>query len=149
MLQGDSLVPLMTADGEGYGHRLVISEEVSNRDIDAAGAWGSMFFGRWHILNSRQFLLLSHLFDSGFGWDWFHEFSIATRVYDLRRDPDENRYLNPFLFDPFVKWQLHRTLTRLRRHSEEIHRHLGSIGDEEPLEVDPEVQERLRALGYH
>lgn len=149
-LHGDSLLPLVRGEErQRWQHRLILSEEVVNRTAEVAGAWGSIVYGRWHLINSREFFRLSQLAEYVFGWPEMHEFGAATRVHDLERDPEERWLLNPFLVDPLLKWRFFRLLRHVRASGELFHTTIiESHREPETLTTDPEEIERLRSLGY-
>jgi hypothetical protein len=130
LLQGDSLVPLMRRENSSFWRdRIAWSEEVINyRDREDSEVWASAFFRSFHILRSRR----------------------ATAVFDFVDDPSESLPLTsdtgglpPGLLDG----ELASVMERIKLANIGIWRAITG-GTVQPIHYDPEVQERLRALGY-
>jgi arylsulfatase A-like enzyme len=130
LLQGDSLVPLMHGENMSYWRdRVAWSEEVINyRAREAPQAWASAFFRSFHILRSRS----------------------VTAVFDFVEDPSESLPLTPEtggLPPGLLDGELGSVMERIQQANIGIWRAITG-GTVQPIRYDPEVQERLRALGY-
>lgn len=122
------------------------TEEVSNRTKFDARPSGSVFYRDWHFLTSRDLpgpaSLARHL-----GLRGFPSLGLETRAFNFRTDPDERRLLLWFGVDPLLRRRLRLLRETTDDQNQQIH---ASIGSRVPgtFVQDPEVQDRLRALGY-
>jgi arylsulfatase A-like enzyme len=127
-LQGDSLLPL--ALGEAWPERLVLSEEVISYDRSRPErVRGSLFFGRWHLLQSR------------------HEGERVLQAFDYLADPDEEWALPSVGWDPLLHYRTVGLMRHLKEANLAIWREM-TRGESEAVPLDPETQKQLRALGY-
>jgi len=140
-LQGDSLVPLFR-EGEhpAFSDRVAISEEMGAIEPGDPRAWGSIFFRDWHLLTSRGF------FGSEMRADLDLDEFLYTRFFNLTDDPEEKSFRNVYYYDLLLKRDLNRLLRRFQAANARLRRALE--GERGEIAYDPEVQERLKALGY-
>jgi hypothetical protein len=147
LLHGESLLPLMRGESPEYWeNRLCLSEEVVNRRKSDAGGYGSLLFRDWHLLHSKELPTPGSLL-RGVGLGWFPDFGLDTRVFDVRRNPAERGFFDSFLIDVSTKRQARRILSEIDERNSRVWSTL-SRGESEDYELDVEVQDRLRALGY-
>lgn len=130
LLQGDSLLSLTQGEDMSYWRdRVAWSEEVINyRGREAPEAWASAFFRSFHILRSRR----------------------VTGVFNFAQDPDESDPLGPDtggLPAGALAGEFGSVMERIKQANIGIWRAITG-GTVQPIRYDPEVQERLRALGY-
>ncbi len=142
LLQGTSLLPLLTLDAGESAPRAVVSEETLSRRRRGAEVSGSVFHGRWHFLHSQDVEVPARV--SGFPR---LRRLLRARAFDLRQDPAESRSVKSVSWDPFLGWVVRRFLRDLETANETLRQEIvgGSAG---VVPVDPEVQKQLRALGY-
>lgn len=129
ILEGHSLLPRMRGDAPPPTPAL--SEEAISYSIDRPRrVRGSVFFGPWHFLYTR------------------HQGVLRLRIFDLAHDPGETRGALPWLrFDPFLERDFLAHLRRIKAANLALGRVYGR-GERESVDLDPEAQEQLRALGY-
>lgn len=129
MLQGDSLHSLVRGQRADYWEsRISISEEpmaFPNRRSPEVSM--SFFFKDMHVLKSAK----------------VHR----MRVFDHATDPEENRSTTRAPFYEPLRQAVIPSMRALRRANTAIWQALGRDA-ERVIEYDPEVQDRLRALGY-
>lgn len=134
ILQGHSLLPRIgagSAPPAPGASRLVLSEEAIAYQRDhPERVRGSVFYGPWHLLYSR------------------HEGVKRLRVFDLAHDAGETRSALPWLrFDPFLERRLLAKLRSIKAANLALGGAYGWV-ERSSVELDPEAQEQLRALGY-
>ncbi len=142
LLHGESLLPLLDERPDGQeSARFAVSEEFVNRRKGDAGGRGSIMLRDWHLLSSQDLLNPSKALS------WLPDLGLTTRVFNCRSDPREKRLWNTFMLDWMLKSKVRSTLVAL----EETNRNVLTALKEakkETVELDPEVENRLRALGY-
>jgi arylsulfatase A-like enzyme len=147
VLQGDSLAPLLSGErSPEWRDRVVISEEVLDRARDEEEPWGSIFFRDWQLIRSKSFdgLLPAALRRAP---RWVPDLGALTRAFRYtERDPPRRQYWS-FHADWPLLGVARRALYELERQDRRI-RDAFRSGETKAIELDPEVQERLRALGY-
>ena len=96
---------------------------------------GSLFFRRWHLIRSKRFGV--HRMPT----------LLSLRVFDLETDGEEEGWLNAFLPDLILQYRFRKLERELQATGIEAwERWTG--GASEVQRIDPEVRERLKALGY-
>ena len=137
VMQGDSLVDVLDGSDAGFlRRRIAVSEEPSAMTRGMPFVSGSLFFGRWHLLSSSA---LRRGWRPGPAW--------RMQVFDLDADPRERRPSAGFFTDVYVRRRYVSIVRTLQRN------HLAAweawtARTEDVLRLDPDVRERLRALGY-
>lgn len=128
LLAGDSLVPRIRGEAsERWEQRIAVSEEAMilpglPREVPSASA----FYGRWHLLRSEKVG--------------------DTEVYDYHADPQETRPVREPLRERLAA-ELEPLLADLKASHVRIRE--GVTGEaSDVVDVDPESQDQLRALGY-
>lgn len=145
LIQGDSLVSLMHGkDLDFWDNRLFISEEVTSKGKDDKSEWASVFYKNWHILNSNK--LNDKLYKLIRNKKVYETF-FTTRVFDYLEDKEEEHYLDSSLTDMFFNYKVKRFVRGFQENNMSIWKTLTK-DTEKTIKYDPEVQERLRALGY-
>lgn len=130
LLQGESLLPVIAGT---QGDRIAISDEVVGRDRSERQPWGSVFFRGRHYLDSRTFGATTGS-------------PTGPRAFDWRRDPGERVDLVP-AGDAPLQPRASRFLGDLVARNARIRENLRAPA-KGPIELDSEVQEQLRGLGY-
>ncbi len=97
---------------------------------------GSLLFRRWHLISSRSFPPKG-------GAPQF----LRLRIFDLLNDVGESSGINWFLADVFLKYHFERIVGGLQSADIAAWRKWTG-GSTENISLDPDVQERLRELGY-
>ena len=142
LLHGESLLPLLDNEPDPQEVvRLAVSEEFATRPIGEKGGWGSLMLGDWHLLSSRD-LLSPYRARS-----WLPDLGFSTRVFNTKSDPKERNLWNTFMLDWMLKARLKNTLLELEETNKNVVVALEGL-KKVNAEMDPEVEERLRALGY-
>ena len=145
-LHGDSLVDLIEGRNRSYwDDRVTISNEVIEMNTrDEPCDCGSVFFRNWHLINSSTFFFGSpHRWYRLPGlWQTFW-----LKVFDSDRDPEESSPVRFSVADLYLRYAYHRIVGTLHEHNIEAWRSWTG-GSTELVEFDPDVQERLKALGY-
>ena len=142
LLHGESLLPLMDERPDGAKSiRLALSEEFVNRREGDEGGRGSLMLRDWHLLSSQDLLSPNKVFS------WLPDLGLSTRVFNYRSDPREKKLWNTFLLDWMLKAKVRDTLLALEETNRDV---MAALTDakKETVEMDPEVEERMRALGY-
>jgi arylsulfatase A-like enzyme len=125
LIQGDSLVPLMTEGSQRQWMRnLAYSEEaLLKKSRQDPRPYGSVFFDRWHVLDSIY---------------------APMELFDLERDPAETKRLRT---SRMVKTRIPAFLRDMQRAELEIWRHI--TGERQTaVTLDRETISVLKALGY-
>jgi arylsulfatase len=125
LLQGDSLVPLMTNGAfKGWNRSLGYSEEaLLKKSRHDPRPYGSVFFDRWHVLDSLY---------------------APMELYDRTADPTESRRIRP------ARWLRNRVptfLSDMQRAELEIWQGVTG-GRDNVVVLDAETVSMLKALGY-
>jgi len=142
LLHGESLLPLFNDESDPReAARLAVSEEFVTRPVAEKGGWGSLMFENWHFLSSRDLLNPSRKFS------WLPDLGLSTRVFNTKSDPKERNFWNSFMLDWMIKARLNNTLLELEDTNKNVIVALDGLKNDR-AEMDPEVEERLRALGY-
>lgn len=143
-MQGDSLVGLIEGRDPGYWKsRVIASEEVTTRDRardwrnTGLRAFGSLFYGDWHLISSRSFWPRSG----------FVPESLRLKVFNQAADPQEASALPRFFADAYLRYRYTRGLNRLQSLGEDAQQRFRST-QETDYEFDPDTLEHLKALGY-
>jgi arylsulfatase A-like enzyme len=125
LLQGDSLVPLMTGGAPtGWDRDLAYSEEaLLKKSRHDPRPYGSVFFDRWHVLDSLY---------------------ASLELYDRVADPAETRRRRP---TRWLRTRMPRFLSDMQEAELEIWRKVTG-GRENVVVLDPETVSELKALGY-
>lgn len=142
LLHGESLLPLLDERSDGpKGTRLAVSEEFVNRGKGDVGGRGSLMFQNWHLLSSQDLLSPRKILS------WLPDLGLSTRVFNYRSDPREKKLWNTFLLDWMLKARIRDTMLALEETNRNV---IVALKDtnQKTVELDPEVEERLRALGY-
>jgi arylsulfatase A-like enzyme len=141
LLQGDSLVSLMQGQElDFWRDRIVVSDEVIGRPHDDRRSWGSVFHRDLHYLNSRKFSDLAALANGSV------DPRTTLKVFDLRRDPREQRDLGVGADTPLAPASVD-FLGKLIARNTEMSEALTQDASE-TIELDPTIQDQLRGLGY-
>jgi arylsulfatase A-like enzyme len=123
-LQGDSLVSLARGEPSAAGSLALSEEVIAYRSKEDAAVWGSVFLSDRHFLKSE---------------------GVAGVVGFARRtDPDES---DPIALEPAVATEVTDLISGMKTANLAIWRALTRDA-ERTITLDPERQERLRALGY-
>ena len=147
LLEGDSLIPLMHGGKiDFWNDRICFSEEDVNKDKDDKNEWASIIYKNLHIINSGNFWGLSKIARLC-GVKIFPDFALGTRAFCYLENKNEKNYLNSFFFDLFFKRGFKHIVRELQKNNMEIWEAVTQ-GKKQIIKYDPEVQERLRALGY-
>lgn len=119
LFQGRSLAPLLRGESAGRYSRAAIFTE--GRRAGEAG----MILGRYHLIPEKNL------------------------IFDLESDPDESKAWNEFWLDFPLKERGRRVARAHRDCYRSLYERLsrGAV-DLQPLPIDAETRERLRALGY-
>jgi arylsulfatase A-like enzyme len=117
-LQGASLVPLLAGETGGFA-RTLFSESDADKDERLVAAWEGNYKV---ILRDLE--------------------AASAELFDLARDPGETRDLAAI--EPQRVARLRELILAWRAENERIHEWIG----EATTEIDPEIEKRLRALGY-
>ena len=126
-LHGESVLPLIRDQGPPGTQRIAVSEEVVRyRDRDDPAVWGSVFFDGWHFLTWP---------DNG-----------ELHAYHYVQDPEETQ---PHVLRADDR-AAREVLTLLRELKTTNLGTWAALGGRTPddVQVAPEAEERLRALGY-
>ncbi|MCG6947622.1 MAG: sulfatase [Acidobacteria bacterium] len=125
LMQGESLTPLMTEGAaKGWDRNLAYSEEaLLKKSRDENRPCGSVFMGRWHLLDS---------------------FHARIKLFDLELDPSEE---NPLRLRREVSDRIPRFLLDMQQAELEIWRGITG-GKENTVVLDPQTISDLKALGY-
>lgn len=125
LMQGESLLPLMLGiDEPAWDRDMAYSEEaLFKKSRDDPRPYGSVFSGRWHVLDS--------LF-------------APMRVFDVVADPNEDSPLRSALE---LRTGMPAFLRDMQLAELEIWRNITG-GEEGMVTLDPEAINELRALGY-
>ena len=78
-------------------------------------------------------------------WDLIEASTAMVRLFDLTRDPNEQRDLS--LTSPEKARKAYEDLARLHKADDALREHYRITG-EYPAAIDPEGLEQLRSLGY-
>jgi len=143
VLQGDSLLPLINESNlDFWDSRICFSEEVINRSKKFDNRpFGSLIIDNWHFLNSKEFLPLK-LRKRYSGAEPF-----LSKAFQYTTDREELQFVNSFYFDFVGKFIVSRIMKIFHRRNQQICQ--GFTGKKEgAIKSDPEVMEKLRALGY-
>jgi len=148
LMSGDSLVPLIRGENTDFwASRPCFSEEVKDRPKTDPIAFGSIFFQKWHILNSDRLNdVLSHRIQS-FNDRYPINFPFETRVFDLSVDTQETYDLPHLMFDFFFIHQVKTFLNELRQQNLKTWRTMTK-GPTSAIKFDSNTIEQLRSLGY-
>lgn len=106
-------------------------------------ARGSIFFRDWHFLYSGDF-------GAGKGSNRIAEAVpdfLRSKTFHRKRDPSEERRIDTFAFDPFLKWGIGAKVRRAEAMNQEIWRNL-TRGQVDEADYDQDTIDRLRNLGY-
>jgi arylsulfatase A-like enzyme len=144
VFQGDSLVDLIEGRNLDYWeNRISVSEEPMTMSAGKPCDCGSLFFDRWHLLNS-----------TALRWEgvpaflrWRIPQSLQLRVFDLLEDSEEMEWATWFLPDLVVKHRFQELMHDLQSTNIDAWRN-WTAGDHEIQKLDPDTQEHLKALGY-
>jgi arylsulfatase A-like enzyme len=140
VMQGDSLVELLDgSDPSRWRRRLAISEEPSAMTRGQPFVSGSLFFGPWHLISSRALGRRVGGWRPGPAW--------GLQVFDTSADPRERRSCAGFLADVYVRHRFVSIVRELQRNDLAAWE-AWTARTEDVRRLDPEVRERLRALGY-
>jgi arylsulfatase A-like enzyme len=125
LMQGESLLPLVLENtARGWGRDMAYSEEaLLKKSREDPRPYGSIFFERWHVLDSLY---------------------APMKVFDLKHDPGEIDAQRPARI---LRNRIPAYLRDLQLAELEIWRGVTG-GEEATVALDPETIERLRALGY-
>ncbi|MEZ4549017.1 MAG: hypothetical protein R2874_00645 [Desulfobacterales bacterium] len=113
MMQGSSLVPLLSSENEDFWrNRICCSDEVMF-DVDKKGVYGSLFYKDIHILTSDR--LYNGLWSQGIELTTETSRSLLSRQFFLLRD-DWVQYLPilSFEIDLFLQYNIFRFEKKLR-----------------------------------
>lgn len=126
--QGDSLVPHLGAPaGDFWRRRLVWTDEPQSYAHEGEeGVWGSVFLGRWHLLQSPSL-------------------GRTPRVFDYLSDPEE---ISPLQDARLAESDVAALLAEVKEANLATRRSLAAADAVEETTVDPEMRDHLRALGY-
>ncbi len=144
VFQGDSLVDLIEGrDLDYWENRISVSEEPMTMVAGKPCDCGSLFFDRWHLLNS-----------TALRWEGVPTFlrsripqSLQLRVFDFLEDSEEMEWATSFLPDLVVKHRFRELMHDLQSSNIDAWRN-WTAGDHEIQRLDPDTQEHLKALGY-
>jgi len=143
VIQGDSLLPLINeSNPDFWDSRICFSEEVIDRSHKFDDRpFGSLIIDNWHLLNSKKFLpgKLRKRY-SGAEPFFFKAFQYTT-------DREELQFINSFYFDFVGKFIASRIMKNFHKGNQQI-RQAFTEKKEGVIKSDPEVMEKLRALGY-
>lgn len=131
-LRGGGQAP--TVDG------IVVSDEVIGRAADDPRPWGSVFFEGLHVMSSIR------LEGDGRRVDANPEEGDKVRVFDVRSDPKESTALETPGAEALALEAM-AFLAEFQAGNQEIGRLLVGT-DGQTIQLDPEIQARLRAMGY-
>jgi arylsulfatase len=125
LLQGDSLVPLMTGGTPtGWDRDLAYSEEaLLKKSRHDPRPYGSVFFDRWHVLDSLY---------------------APLELYDRVADPAETQRLRP---SRWLRTRIPSFLSDMQAAELEIWQGVTG-GRDNVVVLDPETVSELKALGY-
>jgi arylsulfatase A-like enzyme len=125
LMQGDSLLSLMVEDGTDSWNRNIgyAEEALLKKSREDPRPWGSVFFDRWHLLDSLH---------------------APGKLFDLARDPAENRPLRP---TRHVRQRTEAFLRAMQVAELEIWRGV-TRGEDSAVTLDPETLGELKMLGY-
>jgi len=143
VLQGDSLLPLINeSDLDFWDSRICFSEEVVNRSKKFDNRpFGSLIIDDWHFLNSKEFL--PHKLRK---WCSGAE-PFLSKAFQYTTDREELQFINSFYFDFVGKFIVSRIMKNFHKRNQQICK--GLTGKKEgTIKTEPEVMEKLRALGY-
>lgn len=144
VMQGDSLVDLVEGRQlSAWRDRVTLSEEPVV--MDKARPWrnrglrvsGSFFYRDWHFIASRRFWP-----ERGY---WPESFRM--KVFDVSDDRAEARALWSFVPDLYLRFKFTRFLNRVQANNIEAWKKWTGGGSRD-YKFDPDVLERLEALGY-
>jgi arylsulfatase A-like enzyme len=132
---GDSLVDLVEGRDAGkWRDRLTVSEEPTAMRRGAPSGLGSLFHKRWQLMASSGFEV-----DPVIG---------RTRVFAWGPRPSTMRASRAPIPNLLAGFRLRGVLEELQSINIDSRRRWTAQGEDDVLEVDPEVLERLRGLGY-
>lgn len=147
ILQGDSLVPLAKRENlPRWRNRVVVSEEVVNRKSSESAAWGSVFFGPHQVLTSKETLTLASI-GKKIGLRPSANTGLESKIFDWSRGPGQDKPRRSFALNWLLKREVRLFLNEAFRRNRQLATSLRGQAIENS-EVDPEVQQRLKALGY-
>ncbi|MCR9095833.1 MAG: sulfatase [bacterium] len=119
---------------------IVVSDEVIGRAAEDARPWGSVFFEGHHVLSSIRLKGDARRVDAD------PEAGEKVRVFDVRSDPRETAPVETPEARALAREAM-SFLAEFQAGNQEVARRL--VGrDERTIELDPETQARLRAMGY-
>jgi len=144
LVQGESLVDLVEGRrGDHWRDRVVISEEPTSMDRarpdrqHGLRVTGSVYYRGWHLISSRNFWPQRYVPEV-----------LRMKVFDFAGDPHEERPLWSFAPDLYVRWRFAETLNAIQTNGAEAWRKWTEDGRGEELRYDPDLIDRLEALGY-
>jgi arylsulfatase A-like enzyme len=125
LLQGDSLVPLMTGGTPtGWDRDLAYSEEaLLKKSRHDPRPYGSVFFDRWHVLDSLY---------------------APLKLFDRVADPAETQPIRP---NRWLRTRIPGFLSDMQERELEIWQRVTG-GRENVVVLDPQTVAELQALGY-
>ena len=125
-----------------WAWHIYFSEEVVDRSHKFDDRpFGSLIINNWHFLNSKKFLPLKRRKRySGAEPFFFKAFQYTT-------DREELQFINSFYFDFVGKFIASRIMKNFHKGNQQI-RQAFTEKKEGVIKSDPEVMEKLKALGY-
>ncbi len=148
LIAGNSLISLIQGrDMEFWDHRLVITEDALNSALLSRNNWMSILYQDKHFVNSYYSIRIAEYMEKRFGIPNFPEFSIGSKAYNYLTDKDEAKPLLEFSLNLGSRLRISNVMNKIRNNNLEIMKSMNP-SFEEDLSVDPEIQERLKSLGY-
>jgi hypothetical protein len=135
-MQGTSLVDLIEGRGLSYWNdRITVSEEPTRMSKYAPCPCGSLFFRQWHLISSNNLYGLPRV-------------RTESRAFDYHRNRREIRASFSPVLNYLAWFKARRVIRELQANNMEAWKNFTRGESGELLPVDPDVLERLRALGY-